>query len=171
MGTGENKNVNNFRRAGAVSDEDAVDVNAGTEAEKPVIGDEPVKEAPTDQKIDVASLSDEQIRKASIGGLKETPMAGTSGLSDEQVKVKRKLAAAPKVRFMLPFDPGEKRGAFRSVTINGYRCEVPKGVFLDLPEPIVKILMRSMQMESDALESNQYNLSNADASTRAALKL
>lgn len=103
-----------------------------------------------------------------IQGVVDRPLAGLS-LSEEAFLVKKKLASEEKIPFFIPLDPGERKGAYRSVTINGYRCEVKKNVMVPLPKSIVTLLMQSMQMESDALNSSDRNLSNVDEETRKAL--
>lgn len=115
-----------------------------------------------------ANLSD--VRAEKIPFVKDAPL-GNLSLSAEQLIVKNKLANEPKMPFYLPLDPGEKKGAVRPVIINTYRCEVPKGMQVQLPESICKLLMRSYDAEAQALSDHENNLNNADSDKRKALGL
>lgn len=69
----------------------------------------------------------------------------------------------------LPLEAGERRGiAYRSVTINGYRCEVKKGMMVQVPQSIYEILMNSMNDTAESTEIEE-NLDRADARKRSAL--
>lgn len=90
-------------------------------------------------------------------------------LSGEQLAVKEKLANEEKFAFYLPLDPGEKKGVVRPVTINGYRCEVPKGMQVMLPKSIYLLLVQAYDAEAEVLNNHENNLANADGETRRAL--
>ena len=109
-----------------------------------------------------------ELRDLEIKGVADRPQ-GDASLSDEALLVKQKLAKEPKMSFFIPLEPGEKPGAYRSVTINGYRCEVKKGVMVPLPMSIAKLLMNAYQIEAEVLNNNEYNLANQDQGTRNAL--
>lgn len=100
------------------------------------------------------------IRAVALGGL---------GLSKEALLTKKALEAEEKIGFILNFDPGEGPGAYRSVTINGYRCEVRKGVLAKLPVSIVAQLAQSANIEFDAQNNNEKNLNNQSEAARSAL--
>lgn len=91
------------------------------------------------------------------------------GLTPEAQLVKEALAKEPRYPFMVPLDPGEKPGAIRVVTINGFRCEVKKGVMAMFPYSIYQTLVESYQVESMIGHNNPYNLMGKDAETRRAL--
>jgi hypothetical protein len=110
------------------------------------------------------------IQNYKIPGVSDKPIAGVS-LSPEALKVKEKLAKEPRIPFFIPLDQGERAGSYRSVTINGYRCEVKKNVMVQLPTSLVNVLMQSMQVEAEALNDNERNLNNVDSATRRALGL
>ena len=122
------------------------------------------------KKVSTGPVDYKAIRDSSIPNVIDAPQGG-AGLTEEQLLVKNKLAKQPKFAFYVPLDPGEKKGAVRSVIINTYRCEVPKGRQVMLPEAIFKLLLRSYDAESEALDNNETNLNNADASKRRALGL
>lgn len=130
-----------------------------------------VKAAPVvAPKVSTGPVDLSAVRNTAIPNVTDAPLGGTS-LTEEQLIVKNKLAKQPKFAFYVPLDPGEKKGAVRSVIINTYRCEVPKGRQVMLPEAIFKLLLRSYDAESEALDGNEMNLSNADSSKRKALNM
>lgn len=65
---------------------------------------------------------------------------------------KRKLAAEDTTKFMIPFGIGEKHGAVETVTINGYRLSIKKGVLVDIPLTVASILMKHLDVRSDVAE-------------------
>jgi len=105
-------------------------------------------------------------RSTVIPGLKEE--AGNS-VEDKALATKIKLAAEPKVRMMIPLDPGEKVGAYRSVILNGYRFDVRKNTMVDLPESVASMLAKAYSITTDVVENNPLNLAHADAGTQSAL--
>lgn len=99
-------------------------------------------------------------------------MKDNIGLEGMALETKIILAKQPKVGFVVPVDPGEKAGvATRTVTINGYRFEIKKGVMVQLPQDVVTLLMDAYNYTAEALNDNEYNLANADERKRAALGL
>lgn len=81
-------------------------------------------------------------------------------LSEAALMTKKKLALEPRQPFFIPLEPYETAGAWRSVTINGYRFQIRKGEYVPLPITVIKLLMDSMNMESKVLTDNPYNLRN-----------
>lgn len=111
-----------------------------------------------------------EVRNPKIEGVTDAP-AGDTSLSGEALIIKRKLANQPKMPIFLPLEAGERRGiAYRSVTINGYRCEVKKGMMVQVPQSIYEILMNSMNDTAESTEIEE-NLDRADARKRSALGL
>lgn len=112
----------------------------------------------------------EELRNRQLGANIRDVNYGGTGLSDLQLQVKAKLDKEPRIPFFIPLEGEEKKGiAYRSVTINSYRCEIKKGMMVSLPQSIFKLLTQSMQLESDALNDNPANLANADAEKKKAL--
>lgn len=109
-----------------------------------------------------------ELKSMQIPNVKDQPF-GDATLSDEALRVKEILAKEAKMPIFIPLEPGEKPGVYRSVTINGYRCEVKKGMMVQLPMSIAKLLMDAYQIESEVLNNNEYNLANKDQATRNAL--
>lgn len=145
--------------APAVVDDIDADLPAG---EQPVPPAAPVTPAPAAPAA--ASTFD---RKTVIPGLHEDP----NGLSFEGIALatKEKLAKQPKVRMMIPLDPGEKQGAYRSVTINGYRFDVKKNTMVDLPEAVAALLAQSYRIASEVVDNHPLNLDGAASEKRSAL--
>lgn len=94
------------------------------------------------------------------------PMGSFAAREDKIAMTKEKLAAEPKIRFMIPFDIGEKKGAYETVNINGYRLTIMKGVYVDLPESVVKVLSRFHQV---SMEAGEDSLIETDAKKVEAL--
>ena len=116
---------------------------------------EPVKPAPVITDPVVAASTTGQDFK--IDNMRD---ATDLNLSAAALMTKKKLAMEPKIPFYLPFDQGESKGATRTATINGYPFTVKKGEYVNLPETVVKLFMKSMNMEAAALNNNPYNMNN-----------
>ena len=61
-----------------------------------------------------------------------------------------KLCDDPKIRFFIPFLPGEKDGATQSPCLNGLRINILKGRYVDIPQGVADILMESLQQTAAA---------------------
>jgi hypothetical protein len=70
-------------------------------------------------------------------------------------KMKANLAAQPKVRIYVPLEGKEKMGTQLPVTVNGYRVNIPKGVYVDVPEQIADIVTYSLNQTQQAIESSK----------------
>lgn len=129
----------------------------------------PSTPAPTPA-VATGPVATEVAQNPKIDGLKDAP-AGDTSLSTEALLVKNKLAGQPKMPIFLPLEAGERRGvAYRSVTINGYRCEVKKGMMVHVPQSIYEILMNSMNEAAESTEIEE-NLDQATPAKRRALDL
>lgn len=85
----------------------------------------------------VASEQSVEKPQARNGGKEESDFNKT--VSD----MKSLLAAQSKVRVLVPLESGEKLGEFLPVSINGYRLNVPKGVYVDVPQSVADIISES----------------------------
>lgn len=65
------------------------------------------------------------------------------------IRTKKALAAAPTTKWIVNLAPGERPGATIAVTINGYRLSVKKGVLVDIPVPVAKILAKHYNVQSE----------------------
>ncbi len=75
--------------------------------------------------------------------------------------MKAHLAKQPKVQFLIPLGFGEKRGAYETVIMNGYRLNIMKGVLVELPRQVAELLAESYQMTIAA--GQDYLLDRNDA--------
>lgn len=139
---------------------------AETPAEQPPVAPAPEQPAPT---AAPAPADKVEAGRAPIQGLQEEP--GTLGLEGKALETKIKLSKEPKVRMMIPFDPGEKAGAYRTVVINGYRFDVKKNTMVDLPQSVASLLANAYRITSEVVENAPTNLANADSEKRSALGL
>lgn len=64
--------------------------------------------------------------------------------------MKARLAGQSRVQFMIPLGFGEKRGAYETVIMNGYRLNIMKGVLVQLPQQVAELLAESYQMTAAA---------------------
>lgn len=61
----------------------------------------------------------------------------------DQKLVKDALAKEAKVRILIPLNGSEKKGiTIETVTINGFKIEVPKGVYVDVPQSVADLIER-----------------------------
>lgn len=123
----------------------------------------PVPEVPTA----VAPAQEQGFdRNTQILGLREDE---DLSLEARALATKEKLHSEPKVRMMIPLDPGEKAGSYRTVIINGYRFDVKKNVMVDLPQSVANLLADAYSITTEVLEDNPFNLNKADGDTQKAL--
>lgn len=87
------------------------------------------------------------------------PEIGISGghtpVGSKAEMMKAKLALQPKVRIIIPLEGKEKTGATESVILNGYRLNILKGAYVDVPEQVAEIIMESQhqtRIASDELK-------------------
>lgn len=62
----------------------------------------------------------------------------------KQQKMKEMLSKQPKVRIYVPLEGKEVPGTQLPVTLNGYRVNVPKGMYVDVPQQVADIIMESL---------------------------
>lgn len=143
------------------------DMDMEPSADAPIPPVAPVAPVAQVQSAPVASVTPVEFdRRAPIQSLKEDADLSVEGVA---LATKIKLAKEPKVRMMIPLDPGEKAGAYRTVIINGYRFDVRKNTMVDLPQSVAALLADAYRITSETLENNPLNLNNADAEKRKAL--
>ena len=100
----------------------------------------------------------------------EKPLELKSNITDDDRErhmgkadfMKAHLAKQPKVKILVPLEGKELRGkSILPVTLNGYRLNVPKGVYVEVPEQIGNIIMDSLNQTEEALD-NDFRLDRAD---------
>lgn len=75
--------------------------------------------------------------------------------------VKDALKKETVVRILIPLVGSEKKGVSQeSVTINGYRVTIPKGIYVDVPSSIADIIERHYNTTPESTEvGEQFDLS------------
>lgn len=70
---------------------------------------------------------------------------------------KAALAKQPKVRIFIPLGINEKKGKCppESVTINGYRMELPKGEYVTVPQGVADLIEKHYNMTAENTEAGE----------------
>ncbi len=80
---------------------------------------------------------------------------------DKSRRMKEHLAKQPRVKIFVPLEGKEKPGTQLPVTMNGYRMNIPKGVYCEVPEQVAQIIMDSLnQTEAATNIPQRLDLSN-----------
>ena len=66
--------------------------------------------------------------------------------------MKKNLLAQPKNSIFIPLEQGQDSSVKLSVTLNGYRLDLPKQVCLELPSQISEVIMESLRQQTEALK-------------------
>jgi len=74
--------------------------------------------------------------------------------------MKKALLEQEKVIILVPLTEGDDPKGRLSVTLNGYRLDLPKNAYIKLPEQVAEIIMKSQSQTVKALKSK--NLDGAD---------
>lgn len=92
----------------------------------------------------------------------------STGISSDKItyegkaaKMKEALALQPKVRIKIPLEQGEKMGITKSVILNGYRLNIKKGVYVDVPEQVAEVLGES-DKHLDVIENNPLKVDESN---------
>lgn len=83
--------------------------------------------------------------------------------------MKSLLASQPTVRIFVPYENGEPKGTQLPVNINGYRLNVPKGVYVEVPQTVAEIVMASQNIYQEA-SSSVMSQNNPDKPLRLDLQ-
>lgn len=81
-----------------------------------------------------------------VGGPNTNPSPGSKA-----ERMKAYLLAQPKVRMFIPRPQGEDQTILQSVNLNGYRLDLPKQTYLEVPQQVAEVLMESLQQTEKAL--------------------
>lgn len=65
-------------------------------------------------------------------------------------RFKKEIEEAPKTKFIIPLEAGEKSGAVQVVSLNGVSFTIKKGALVDIPMPIAEILAEKYEVEMTA---------------------
>ena len=66
-------------------------------------------------------------------------------------KMKKQLLKQDRVRIIIPKADGEDPKIRLSVNLNGYRLDLPKNTYLDLPDQIADVIIDSQKQQTEAL--------------------
>ena len=83
-------------------------------------------------------------------------------------RMKDHLSKQPKVKIFVPLEGKEKPGTQLPVTMNGYRMNVPKGVYCEVPEQVAQIIMDSLN-QTEAATNIPQRLDTANEKKKEAL--
>ena len=73
----------------------------------------------------------------------------TQLMTEDAKKIKKKLSTQPKTNFYIPLTTGEKLGqAYETVTINGYRLEIKKGMMVEVPQQVADMLTSYLNIQT-----------------------
>jgi len=72
--------------------------------------------------------------------------------SKEEI-MKKCLEAQTKVRLIIPLEQGESYGATHPVIINGYRLNIKKGMYVDVPEQVAEMIEESQRQTQRAIDN------------------
>lgn len=102
--------------------------------------------------------------KAGVQNL--TPMDATTRAAAEAhhetrvERMKKNLAKQELKSIMIPLGPKEKVGSTLTVILNGYRLNVPKGVYVDVPMQVAKIVADSQNQTIQAGQNMRLDADN-----------
>lgn len=71
--------------------------------------------------------------------------------------MKASLLLQPRIRTLIPLDPGTDPKVLSSVTLNGYRLDFPTNTYIDVPEQVASIIMESNSQTNAALNQFRTN--------------
>ena len=98
-----------------------------------------------------------QYRKGTKPGSEASdPQAGTKA-----ERMKETLLKQPRVRILVPRASGEKKSIPLSVTLNGYRLDYPKNVYLDVPQQVADLIMDSQGQTEAAILPGQIEVGSS----------
>jgi hypothetical protein len=103
----------------------------------PLLDEENELETSNDVKKEDAELVTKATSKAKGSSSIEAEIKG-----DHKI-VKDALAKEAKIRILIPLNGSEKKGVtIETVTIDGFKIEVPKGVYVDVPQSVADLIER-----------------------------
>ena len=105
--------------------------------------------APEEPKGDY--LRQYQYKKQTVPGSPQSDPA----LGSKAETMKKFLLLQPTVRIFIPRRQGEAKDVKLSVTLNGYRLDLPKQIYLVLPIEVAKIVMDSLDQTEAAIMRGQ----------------
>jgi len=101
-----------------------------------------------------------------FGSLATNPTPGT-----KKYRMKQKLLMQPRVRIIIPRAPKEPAIVKLSVNLNGYRLDFPKQEYIEVPEQVAKIIMKSQRQTEEALSFRRLDAGSTNKADKEALNL
>ena len=87
------------------------------------------------------AVKDKEPEEEKVVGIREAHVP----VGSKAEVMKAKLAKQPRVKILIPLEGKEKMGSTESVILNGYRLNILKGVYVDVPEQVAGIIMESQK--------------------------
>jgi len=116
------------------------------------VGDLPVEGKPEPGEP-VDYLRPYQYRKQTeAGSVESDPAPGSKAAT-----MKAFLLSQPRVRMLIPRPQGEKSSIKQSVNLNGYRLDLPKDTYVEVPLQIAEVLGESLKQTNAALQVNRID--------------
>jgi len=120
--------------------------NKSNEAVEPRLTSSAYTETPTAQE-EVDYLRQYQVRKQTKAGSPESdPVPGSKAF-----EMKKRLLKQERIRILIPRPSGEDKSIMSSVTLNGYRLDLPKNTYIDLPIQIADVIVKSQKQTQEAI--------------------
>ena len=124
-----------------------IEKQGGDQNEKALEGNEDAQEPELEKVLDKPEPAP---AKKVFQGIKEERVA----VGSKAQKMKEKLSKQPKKSIFIPFEQGEKPGVTLSVTLNGYRLNIRKGVYVEVPSQVADVVMDSLNQTAKAMVEN-----------------
>ena len=131
-----------------VVEEEAEDEKIVEEAPKKGKGKDKVEDKDYLRKFQYKKVND----VPTVGGILTDPEKGGKAEA-----MKAHLLSQPKVRIIIQKKQGEEGNTPLSVNLNGYRLDLPKNEYLDLPEQIAQLIMDSQQQRTEAIGESRVD--------------
>lgn len=111
----------------------ALDLNETDPDPEPIVKEEDTKE-------EVSEIKEEEEEETGAGVTGERTPVGSKA-----AEMKKRLALQDKITIMIPLEGKEKKGSTFPVTLNGYRVNIQKGVYVPVPKQVAEIVMESQK--------------------------
>ncbi len=113
-----------------------------------------------DTQVEDVDTSDEQETKPATKKQETKPASEVQTPARPMTKaeiMKDKLSKQPKVRIFIPLEKGESKNAVETVILNGYRLNIKKGSYVDVPQQVADIIkdgyQQTIEAQNNALRS------------------
>lgn len=118
---------------------------------QPLTADEKIAKALHDIEVlneQIKARQEAQDKREAELNKREAELKNTPAITKEEVeayktkaqKMKEFLWSQPLVTIMIPLEQGEKEGTTLPITLNGYRLNLRKNTYVEVPKPIADLL-------------------------------